>query len=122
MMWILYWDMEFDCLSFRISGNRGTQARPPQEYHLKLLRAFNEAETAMRGSRELLSGDRGVLYRQGKECILWCFREFRAGLPGGVRIAELAGSARSVLRLTAEQPGELAAALRHSGAAQPVLS
>ena len=119
--------------SFRISGNRGTQARPPQEYHLKLLRAFNEAETAMRGSRELLSGDRGVLYRQGKECILWCFREFRAGLPGGVRIAELAGgarregdrldcSARSVLRLTAEQPGELAAALRHSGAAQPVLS
>ena len=31
-------------------------------------------------------------------------------------------SARSVLRLTAEQPGELAAALRHSGAAQPVLS
>lgn len=133
MMWILYWDMEFDCLSFRISGNRGTQARPPQEYHLKLLRAFNEAETAMRGSRELLSGDRGVLYRQGKECILWCFREFRAGLPGGVRIAELAGgarregdrldcSARSVLRLTAEQPGELAAALRHSGAAQPGLS
>ena len=61
------------------------------------------------------------------------YLEFRAGLPGGVRIAELAGgarregdrldcSARSVLRLTAEQPGELAAALRHSGAAQPGLS
>ena len=126
MMWILFWDIEYDCLSFRISGNCAGQARPPREYHLQLLRTFNAAEHAMRGTRELLSDDRGVLYLNGRECVLWSFREFSVTLPDGAVVAEFSDGtprecvglvdcfARHVYRFTARQPEQLADALRNA--------
>jgi hypothetical protein len=78
-MWILYWDIAWDFLSFDYSGTTGPDgAMPyvPNEWHLALLKTYKTAAPLMNAAtRRILPDEEGVEYRLGDNRVLWTFEE-----------------------------------------------
>jgi len=73
MMWSVNWDIKKDCLSFHYGGTRG-EYDSPSDWHLSLLKAFNEVNDMMR-NREILPRDTGVIYRCDGKQVFWAFKD-----------------------------------------------
>jgi hypothetical protein len=73
MMWSLFWHVPSRKLTFNYSGPRGDDDLPT-EWHLALLRAYNEVEASL-VNREVLPGEKGVVYRDGTRTVLWAFED-----------------------------------------------
>jgi hypothetical protein len=80
MMWILYWDIARDVVTFGSGGG--------DREHLELIRAFNEVEPGMR-QREILPEGRGVLYRAGETQVLWAFADFDHALGAACKVRDV---------------------------------
>lgn len=82
MMWILYWNIEHDCLSWAYSGSTTAPVgwEVPTPAQLNLLRAYNALEGQML-HREIVSDptgtrEMGVLYGDGDgHLVFWAFEE-----------------------------------------------
>jgi len=102
MMWMIHWDIRSNQLSFRYGGFRGECDRPT-EWHLALLRVFNQVNDLM-VNRTVLPGERGVLYRSGGRQVLWAFADFALPLAAPSRVQELlSGSTAQTGVLEAER-------------------
>lgn len=73
MMWMLHWDIKSNQLSFKYGGFRGECDRPT-EWHLSLLRVFNQVNELM-VNRTVLPGEQGVIYRAEGQEVLWTFAD-----------------------------------------------
>jgi hypothetical protein len=85
MMWCVCWNVPSRELTFMYYGSRDAEDRP-SAWHLALLAAFNEVGGLMRG-REILPGEKGVLYRADGKMVLWAFAalELPLGAPRDVK-------------------------------------
>jgi hypothetical protein len=86
MVWMIFWDIQRDQLSFFYGGVRNESDRP-SAWHLSLLRAFN-ATTSRMLRRRILPEERGVLYEDANgPAVLWAFEDLTLTLdaPVGVR-------------------------------------
>ena len=79
MMWYIYWDIHRDELSFNYLSVRGDYDRP-SEWHISLLKVFNQVNDLM-VNREILSDEKGVIYRADDQLVLWAFQNFDFNLP-----------------------------------------
>jgi hypothetical protein len=82
MMWYIYWVPHLDSLSFQVDRIRGAYD-VPGIWHSRLIKAFNRVSGCLY-NRTLLSGGRGVLYRNGAEGALWAFKDFHFSARGMV--------------------------------------
>ena len=95
-MWILYWHIERDCLSFDYSAEalkEGQALRVPNEWHLGLLKAYNAAAPLVASPaavRHILPDGKGVEYRVGDSRVLWTFEEVTVEESDGTTITDLA--------------------------------
>ena len=78
IVWAIHWDIQNDDLSFHYGGIRGDHDRPT-DWHLSLLRTFNEVTDLMH-SRELLPDEKGVRYRARAKQALWAFEDLELPL------------------------------------------
>ena len=78
MMWAIHWNIQKDALSFWYGDIRGDLDRPT-DWHLSLLRAFNEVSDLMH-DREILPEERGVLYQHDSQQVLWAFEDLELTL------------------------------------------
>lgn len=94
-MWILYWHIERDSLSFDYSAEvleKGQVLSVPNEWHLNLLKAYNVAApivSAPEAVRHILPDGKGVEYRVGDKRVLWTFEEVALDETEGVTITDL---------------------------------
>jgi hypothetical protein len=79
MMWYLFWDIQRDELSFNYGSRRGNYDKP-NEWHISLFQVFNQVNDLM-VNREILSEEKGVVYRKGDGLVLWAFQNFNFHLP-----------------------------------------
>lgn len=79
MIWYLYWDVKRDELSFNVGHIRGDYDQP-NEWHISLLKVFNQVNHLMH-NREILSEEKGVVYRTDDHLILWAFQNLEFQLP-----------------------------------------
>ena len=108
MMWIVDWVIDEDRLSFQPSGVR-SEADVPSDWHLSVLRAFNEANDHMI-RRRILPGEQGVVYEDEEGVgVLWAFEDIPMTFGAKLRIRDLteAGGADEW------QAGTLSARARH---------
>ena len=73
MMWSVYWDIKNRKLSFNYYGARG-DFDSPSDWHLSVLKAFNEVNDLTR-DRRILGGEKGVVYSSGDKQVLWAFTD-----------------------------------------------
>lgn len=88
MMWLLYWVIDRDVLSFCISGHRG-DFDAPSPRQVALLKTYATLNDAMSGPREILPREAGVLYRNGGRRVLWAFRNLRVPLKGATVVRDV---------------------------------
>ncbi len=82
LVWILYWHVPTETLSFLPGGPR-TNADVPTDWHLAVLAAFNEAEPRMI-RRHVLPGEAGVLWRDDAGGgAVWAFEDIASLDLGG---------------------------------------
>ncbi|MCY3022232.1 MAG: hypothetical protein NTW87_24740 [Planctomycetota bacterium] len=84
MMWMVYWDIQSDRLSFNCGSVRGDYDLPTP-WHLALLKAFNHVEPYLR-NRTILPDEAGVSYEDDGKQVLWAFQDLTMnwGKPRGV--------------------------------------
>jgi hypothetical protein len=78
MMWILYWDIDNDALSFHLPNIRDEYDRPTA-WHLDLLKAYNLINPYLY-HRRILDDEAGVCYQSNGKTVLWAFSEFSYSL------------------------------------------
>ena len=101
MVWMIYWNVPAQSLTFAYWGVRDDEDRP-QAHHLALLHAFSAVEDLLL-NREILPGDKGVLYRAKGKTVLWAFTDFVQSLDGARRVRDvLAGTQEKTERLQAK--------------------
>jgi hypothetical protein len=80
-MWILYWDIACDALSFDYSGTatvNGELPHVPTAWHIALLKTYKNAApimTSTETTRHILPHEKGVEYSHGVHKVLWTFEE-----------------------------------------------
>lgn len=102
MVWIVYWDAVNDRLSFRYGSER-TDEEMPTAWHIACIRAFGEVEDLMR-EREILPGEKGVLYRSGRTLVLWAFEPLELALDGPRTVRDVLARAESKTSRLAASP------------------
>ena len=91
MVWMIFWDVQQDALSFHYGSIRGPDDIPTAA-HEQLLKAFNEVEADML-ERKILPNEAGVAYRSPNRLIVWAFAEIRLSLERSVMVIDvLAGT------------------------------
>ncbi len=104
MMWMIYWDMNSDQLSFNYAGVRGDYDLPTA-WHLSLIKAYNQVGNLMR-NRTILPYEAGVIYQSDGVRVLWAFEDVELSLEGEARI-------RNVLDGGEQQGNKVTAGKRH---------
>ncbi len=97
-LWTVNWDMASDRLGMRDPGDANkTAIRGPHdevtEYHLGLIRAYNQVEPYLH-NRQILPGGQGVMYRSGVVNVFWSFEESRLDLGGNLVAHDLLSGQR----------------------------
>jgi hypothetical protein len=87
LMWCVHWNIALDALCFRYEGVRGDYDLP-NEWHLALLKAFNEVSDLMT-QREILADESGVSYRYGNTQTLWAFTDITMPLSANLRVRDV---------------------------------
>ncbi len=87
MVWIIYWNVQHNALSFRYGSIGGVEDIPTLA-HWRLLKAFNHVEPDML-ERKILPAEAGVVYRSENRLILWTFAAIRLSLERSVRITDV---------------------------------
>jgi hypothetical protein len=87
MVWCIHWDIWRDALSFHYGGIRGDYDQP-SEWHLSLVRAFNEVTDLMH-DRKILPGEKGVVYRKGGDRVLWAFDDLEFPLDSKATVRDV---------------------------------
>lgn len=100
MMWIIYWHPSLEQLSFCHSPQLIHSRHQPNAWHLSCIRAFDEIESLMRNGREVLEDNRGVLYHNENQLVVWAFKRFEIS-------SELPMHWRNILEETEGQTGRL---------------
>ena len=101
-MWILYWDIARDCLSFDYNGlavDDGTIPHVPTAWHIELFKTYNAAEI-MRSTgarRHIFDEEKGVEYREGNARVVWAFDELTVEIGGAATITNLRDGAVSTV-------------------------
>lgn len=90
MVWGLAWDLKKRRLSLRQEGLRDDDDAPTAR-ELDLLRLYAVVESSMRGRRCVLPGERGVVYRNGRQGVLWSFEPLRFDFDAPVPVRDLTG-------------------------------
>lgn len=90
LMWAVHWNPERDGLSFHY-GHVRDEEDVPRPDHLALFHAFNEAWEVMCGTRTVLPGETGVVYRHGSRRVLWAFDDLAFPLEDGDTVREWPG-------------------------------
>jgi hypothetical protein len=93
MMWMIFWDIPSDRLSFHHSGVRGDYDLPTPK-HLALLKAYNAVEPFLY-NRTILPDENGVLYRRGGKQVLWAFDDFTHDLNGARSVLDVVEGSRT---------------------------
>ena len=78
MMWKLHWNMQHHKLDM------GTE----NKVAYRLLKVFNQAESFMY-NREILPGEKGVMYSNNNQAVLWSFTDFSYPLSKESKVTEL---------------------------------
>ncbi len=105
MMWVVRWDIQTDCLTFRYGGPGGEEDRP-NAWHLALYHAFNEVEPHMHQPTCLPDGA-GVLYTNGKQRVLWSFRAGRYAFKAPCKVRNVLTGESARTDLVALQPHQI---------------
>jgi hypothetical protein len=87
MMWFIYWDIQREELSFNYGSIRGDYDRP-NEWHISLLKVFNQVNDLML-NREILSDEKGVMYRAKNYQVLWALQNFDFNLAGDSLVVDI---------------------------------
>jgi len=89
MVWQIHWDINADELSFH-NGFRRSDQDAPSEWHLSVMRAYNDVVADM-DKRTILPGEKGVLYYStgGRIRILWAFEAFEFTLDGAAMVLDV---------------------------------
>ncbi|HEY3323550.1 MAG TPA: hypothetical protein VGP72_24060 [Planctomycetota bacterium] len=95
MMWMLYWDIPSDRLSFCYNTVRGDYDLPTP-WHFSLIKAFGQVNDLMH-TRRILPKEAGVLYgRPGEAQVLWSFSDAQLGFEKPVRIQNVLDGSEQV--------------------------
>ncbi len=86
LMWTINWIRNDDALSFRY-GQIQDEADRPTEWHLSIFKAFSKLSDRMI-RREILDGEKGVVYHDGRRQVLWAFNAFDFPLDEVRRVRE----------------------------------
>lgn len=87
MMWFIYWDIQREELSFNYGSISGDYDQP-NEWHISLLKVFNQVNDLIL-NREILSDEKGVMYRANDSQILWTFQKFDFNLPADSLVVDV---------------------------------
>ncbi|NNM86983.1 MAG: hypothetical protein HKL95_00520, partial [Phycisphaerae bacterium] len=93
-VWIIYWDVQQDALSFHYGSIRGPDDIPTPA-HEQLLRAFNEVEADML-ERKILPNEAGVVYRSSNRLIVWAFADLQLSLGQSARVRDVLAGTQQV--------------------------
>ncbi|MDY3069695.1 MAG: hypothetical protein SOR57_08625 [Parabacteroides sp.] len=83
MMWFIYWDIKKEKII-------PIQGRDDEFPTFDFFRIYNEVEAYMYG-REILEGEKGVLYNKDNVYVLWAFDDFEHKLPRDAKVRDMQG-------------------------------
>jgi hypothetical protein len=86
LMWMLFWDIKSDRLTFHYGGVRGEDDLPSAK-QLALVKLHNEVSPMM-FHRTILPDEKGVLYEHEGQRVLWAFKDCTVELPAACEITD----------------------------------